>query len=194
MGILFGFTHDTKARSNDELTIQYLGIRLFNAAAASIKLVLSGYPQLALAQIRDVVEVAFLLDYFLTSPGEINVWRTADNKDRKGKFSPVRIRMALDERDGNKEKKRAKVYATLSENATHATYAGFALTSKDGLGHVGPFVDERKLRVWTQEMALRLVPAACSFGLHFPDAPQEVRSLFDGFISQAKDWRMRGKE
>ena len=69
MGVLFGFTHDTKARSDDELTIQYLGIRLFNAAAASIKLALSGYPQLALAQIRDVVEVAFLLDYFLTSSG-----------------------------------------------------------------------------------------------------------------------------
>ena len=194
MGILFGFIHDTKARSDDELTIQYLGIRLFNAAAASIKLALSGYSQLALAQIRDVVEVAFLLDYFLTSPGEINVWRAADKKDRKGKFSPVRIRVALDERDGNKEKKRDKVYATLSEYATHATYAGFALTNKDGLGHVGPFVDERKLRVWTQEMALRLVPAACSFGLHFPDAPQEVRSLFNGFISQAKDWLMRGKE
>jgi hypothetical protein len=36
--------------SEDELTLQYLGIRLFNAGAASAKLALSGYYQKAFHQ------------------------------------------------------------------------------------------------------------------------------------------------
>jgi hypothetical protein len=39
------FTHDHQHGSKNELTLQYLGVRLFNAAAASIKLALSGYYQ-----------------------------------------------------------------------------------------------------------------------------------------------------
>jgi hypothetical protein len=47
MNIVYGFTRDHPHRSEDELTLQLLGIRLFNASAASVKLALSGYYQIA---------------------------------------------------------------------------------------------------------------------------------------------------
>ena len=45
MNVIYAFTHDHIHESENELTLQYLGIRLFNAAGASIKLALSGYYQ-----------------------------------------------------------------------------------------------------------------------------------------------------
>jgi len=41
-----------------------LGIRLFNGAAAVLKLCLSGYYQTAALQARDLLETVFLLDLF----------------------------------------------------------------------------------------------------------------------------------
>src|SRR5436853_6923822 len=101
MNVFFGFSHDHKARSDDELTIQYFAIRLFNTTGVSIKLALGGYVQQALSHIRDVVEVAFLLDYFRTCPEQIKMWRESDKKTRLSKFGPEHIRKALERRDGN---------------------------------------------------------------------------------------------
>jgi hypothetical protein len=38
MNVIYAFTHDHVNESDDELTMQFLGIRLFNAAAVSLKL------------------------------------------------------------------------------------------------------------------------------------------------------------
>jgi hypothetical protein len=188
MGILFGFCHDHKAEGDDELTLQYFGLRIFNAAGASIKLALTGYAQQALVHTRDIMEVAFLLDYFSTFPAEISLWKSADERTLKTTFAPVHIREALDARDGNKEQKRRKVYSLLSTYASHATYAGFTMTMKDGEGQLGPFVDERKLKAWLQELALRLLPAAEIFGRHFPTAPAAVLSLYRSYAHQVIEW------
>jgi len=36
--VIYGLTHDHPHNSDDELTLQFLGIRLFNSAASSIRL------------------------------------------------------------------------------------------------------------------------------------------------------------
>ncbi len=194
MNVLFGYTHDHVAANDDELTLQYFGLRLFNDAACSIKLALSGYAQQALGQTRDIMEVGFLLDYFRTFPAEVSAWKNASPKARRNKFGPVHIRKALDTRDGNREMKRAQVYAMLSENASHATYPGFRLMMKDGHGQVGPFVDEVKLRAWLQELTLRLLPAAELLGGHFPKAPEAVRAGYQFYRSQILEWWKRQQE
>ena len=188
MGILFGFSLDHKAQEDDDVTLQYFGIRLFNNAGSSIKLALSGYTQQALSLTRDIMEVAFLLDYFRSSPDQISVWKAADAKARKSKFGPLQIRVALDARDGNKERKREKAYAVLSENASHATYGGFRLTMKNGDGQFGPFVDEPKLKAWLGELSLRLLPAAHIYGAHFLDAPTDVLRLYVAYRTQVLEW------
>ena len=43
MNAIWAFTHDHVRRNEDELTLQLLGIRLFNAAGSSIKLAMAGY-------------------------------------------------------------------------------------------------------------------------------------------------------
>src|SRR3981189_3260146 len=53
----------TSAGANGPLTMQFLGIRLFNAAAVSLKLALSGYYQKAFVHVRDILETYFLVDY-----------------------------------------------------------------------------------------------------------------------------------
>ena len=67
MNVIYAFSHDHEHQSDSELTLQMLGIRLFNAAGASLKLGLSGYYQKAFDQVRDTLETSFLVDY-LTVP------------------------------------------------------------------------------------------------------------------------------
>lgn len=50
----------------------------------------------------------------------------------------------------------------ISELASHPSYPGISLTTTgpDRMAQVGPFFDENKLRVWMQEIAMRLSHAA----------------------------------
>jgi len=162
MNAIYAFTHDHVHGSEDELTLQYLGIRLFNAAGASVKLALSGYYQKAFQQVRDVIETHFLVDYLSTSPEKINEWRCADKKTRIAQFGPGIIRNALDKRDGYTSGERKRIYDLISGLASHASYPGISLTTtgSDRMAQVGPFFDEKKLTVWLFEMAMRLSHAA----------------------------------
>jgi hypothetical protein len=158
-----------------ESTAQLLGIRLFNAAASGVKLALSGYYQTAFQQARDIMETGFLLDFFRTWPDKIEVWRTSDRPTRRRLFDPVKIRLALDERDGETEMKRKKQYDALSELASHATFRGFRMTARGGVGELGPFVEAINLKAWLHEMVLRLGPSAVMYAQQFPKTP--TRSL-----------------
>ena len=79
---------------DDELTIQHLGIRLFNCAAGAVQSLLSGYYQNSVVFQRDLVEVTFLLDYFRSNKDHISEWRRSPQK-----FTPQVVRKALDRRD-----------------------------------------------------------------------------------------------
>jgi hypothetical protein len=163
MAVIIVFARDHKHQCDDELTLQYLGIRLFNAAGASIKLALSGYYQKAIDQVRDVLETGFLLDYLATYPEKIAEWKAADKKARIAHFGPGVIRTALDKRDGCYTSGAARHSMICSEAASHASSRGFALVANaKNLGVVGPFFDEKKLAAWLQELAKRLPHA----GLH----------------------------
>jgi hypothetical protein len=70
------------------------------------------------------------------------------------------VRQALDNRDGYTGNARKAAYDLISENASHATYQGFHLTTQDGLGRIGPFLDKEKLQAWLEEMAKRFGHAA----------------------------------
>jgi hypothetical protein len=162
MNVIYAFTHDHEHGSENELTLQYLGIRLFNAAGASIKLALSGYYQKAFDQLRDVIETYFLVDYLSTYPEKIDEWKVADKRKRISHFRPGVIRNALDKRDGYTSGERKKIYDLISELASHASYPGISMTTTgpSNRAQVGPFFDEKKLKTWLQEIAMRLSHAA----------------------------------
>ena len=179
--------------SENELTVQKLGLRLFNNGATAIKLALSGYYQRALDIIRDNIEVIFLLDYFLTWPEQISVWSKASSKERKSNFSPLKIREALDARDGFTEKKRHETYSTFSEYATHATFDGFRLlvSEETNLHTIGPFFDAKLLDITTNELARHQCYAAAVFILHFPNTTKEISDGKHGYFLYAHDWRVK---
>jgi hypothetical protein len=122
MNVIYAFSHDHAHGNDDELTLQLLGIRLFNAAGASVKLAFSGYYQKAFDAIRDILETYFLADFLTTYPEKIKDWKAADKKARIAHFGPGIIRNALDKRDGFSSGARKKIYDLLSELASHASY------------------------------------------------------------------------
>jgi hypothetical protein len=162
MNVVYAFTHDHEHGSDNELTLQYLGIRLFNAAGAAIKLVMSGYYQKAFDQVRDIIETYFLVDYLTTYPQKIPEWKAADKKKRMADFGAGKIRNALDQRDGFTTGERSKIYSMISEYASHASYPGITLTTTGParMAQVGPFFDKDKLSLWLFEIAMRLSHAA----------------------------------
>jgi hypothetical protein len=162
MHAIYAFSHDHAHGSENELTLQYLGIRLFNAAGASVKLAMSGYYQKAFDQVRDVIETYFLVDYLSTYPEKIDEWKRADKKKRISHFGAGVIRNALDKRDGYTSGERKRIYDVISELASHASYQGISLTTTgpDNMAQVGPFFDDKKLASWLGEMAMRLSLAA----------------------------------
>lgn len=64
LNMLFDLTISYKNHTENELTVQFLGIRLFNSSIVSLNLLLAGYYQGAVALQRDILETGFLLDYF----------------------------------------------------------------------------------------------------------------------------------
>ena len=101
--------------------VQALGMRVFNAFCASIKLALSGYGQNSALVLRDIVETGNLLDLFSRDANAVARFRFAGEKAERTEFSPVKVRIALDRRDGRDDRRREKQYRMLSELAAHPT-------------------------------------------------------------------------
>jgi hypothetical protein len=188
MNVIWAFTHDHVNESDDELTMQFLGIRLFNAAAASMKLALSGYYQKAFVHVRDILETYFLADYLRSNLDKISVWKNATKKQRLTEFSPRRIREELDKRDGYKENARKFAYDLISENASHASYRGFHLTTQGGLGQIGPFLDEVKLQAWLEEMAKRFGHAAVILVSNYEGTDHRLDLTRQHYLRAMNNW------
>jgi hypothetical protein len=141
--------------SDEDLKIsQVLSMRTCNAFGASLKLVLSGYHQNSTLILRDVLETVFLLDLFAGERTLIAQWRQADRKARMKDFSPVKVREALDARDGFTAKRRAEIYELFSELAGHPTMksAWMMRPEKDGDSVIGPFMAATALEAVVSEM------------------------------------------
>lgn len=140
--------------SEDLKLIQILGIRMFNAFAASLRLALSGYSQTSALIMRDILETVFLLDFFNSDRSQIKRWRMSERKERMKLFSPLRVREALDARDGFTSRKRAEVYEMFCELAAHPTMKSAAMLrpEKNGDAVIGPFMEATTLEAVLSEM------------------------------------------
>ena len=191
LNLIFDLTKSYKKQNDDELTIQFLGIRLFNSIVVSIKLLLSGYYQASAAIQRDILETGFLLDYFLSYPIKIEEWKNSSNEQRKKKFKPVDIRIALDKRDEFKEQKRMKAYQLLCELAAHPTAEGFKMVSPTGLGEVGPFFDKKYLEATIEELSVKVPLFAIIYLSHFKNLPEEFLKPRTDYLHHLKKWAQK---
>lgn len=191
MNILHALTKEHEHRSDDELTLQLLGLRLFNTLAASVKLAYGGYYQNAFSALRDFLESYFLLDYLVAHPQEITAWRMADKKTLKNRYGPVAIRQALDKRDGLTQAKRKELYDLMSHVATHATPSGFQLAAKDGLGEIGPFFDEGKFQAWAEEAAKLAGHAGIIFSHAMKNPDSKLLPVKLAYLEKLDAWRQK---
>jgi hypothetical protein len=145
-------------------------MRTFNAFGASVKLALSGYSQNSALIMRNILETAFLIDHFAGDRSLIERWRCSDEKARMRDFSPVKIREALDARDGFTSKKRYETYKMFSELAGHPTMqsAFMMRPQRDGNAVVGPFMEATTLEAVISEMGRLAVQAGEQLNLFFP--------------------------
>ena len=200
MDLIQYFAQQYRHRSEDQLVIQLLGIRLFNDCGTAINNMLAGYYQSSVMIQRDLLEVSFLLDYLKSNPMMIAEWKASAETERNKKFSAIEIRKFLDDRDGFKERKRAEHYRLLCSLGAHASYQGFQLLQPiaGGDAHCGPFFAETSLAPTLSELAKIAILGAGNFTLFFsPDSIadlevklrfMEKQSLwFDRFVGKAFD-------
>lgn len=132
--------------SDDEMTIKYIGARVFNHAMVAYRNAASGYYQTSYTIQRDLLEISFLTDYFRSYPKKVREWKSATNEERLRNFSPSSLYKALDSRDRFTEQKRKTMYQQYCEYASHVSYPGIRLLTNDqNLVQFGPFYDEKKL-------------------------------------------------
>lgn len=134
--------------------VQMLGMRTFNAFGAALKLALSGYGQKSALVMRDILETVFLVDLFRGDRTLVERWRFADKKAHMKEFSPVKVREALDARDGFTSKNRAEMYQMFSELAGHPTMNSVLMMrpEKGGDAVIGPFIEKTSLEATLSEM------------------------------------------
>ena len=175
----------------DLLTIQKLGIRLFNGSASALRLLSCGYYQTSALQIRDLLETLFLLDYFLTDKILIAKWRDGDQNIRRKEFAPVKIRRALDVRDGFTNKKRDKAYALLCNLAGHPTNEGFRMLAPvpGGDAHIGPYFEFKNMKATLEELSSNLIQAGVIFTRFFEKRNDADREIGNHFIEGSREWR-----
>lgn len=188
LGVLFDITNAHECVSDNELTVQFLGLRLFNTITSSIELLLNGYYQSSVILMRDLLETGYLLDYFTINTDKIEQWKNCTNKERQRKFQPAKLRQALDKRDGFEERNREHIYQAVCEYAVHPTYLGNKLVAPDGLGIIGPFFDNRYLRALLKELAMRVPYFVLVYLAHFPDLPLEFTPIKDKFVADCNVW------
>ena len=157
--------------SDEDLkVVQMLAMRTFNAFGASLKLALSGYHQNSGLILRDVLETTFLLDLFRGDPSLVARWRFADKKARMKHFSPMKVREALDARDGNTSKRRFEMYEMFSELAGHPNMNSHLMMrpEKGGDAVIGPFMEFTTLHAGICEMGRLAVQVGESLDAFFP--------------------------
>lgn len=177
-------------KDEDDLVMKMLAARMFNSAASAMRLLMTGYYQSAIMILRDILETAFLLDYFRSFPNQIQAWRQCSEEERRKKFSAVKIRTALDDRDGTKGLKRAKAYNQLCELGTHPTYRGFGILTKQhsDLINVGPFFNFAALDATLGETAKLIMQAAIHARVERDDRTLDDFAFSIAFMRVQKAW------
>lgn len=119
---------------------------------------------------RDVLETAFLLDLFAGDRSLIERWRFADKKARMKEFSPVKVREALDDRDGFTSKRRFEMYELFSELAGHPNMKSSWMMrpQKDGDAVIGPFMETTALQAVLSEMGRLAIQVGEKLDAFFP--------------------------
>jgi hypothetical protein len=186
-------------RSTDELIVLRLAARCFNSGAAALRLARMGYYNQCLSLVRDLMEVTLLLDLFERDPSTISEWTKASEDGRSKKFSPIKVRLRLEEiekQNGKTPLNRQPTYQRFCTYGTHASPESFVLISPDMMTKIGPFPDEGRLKAMIEEIVQHLTFAVIVFLSHLDEENDDAVELRGKFYDRADIWAnefIRGK-
>ena len=194
MDLIDYFSRQYESENDDQKTIQILGLQIFNQSASALKLNLSGYYHASISIMRSLLETMFLLDYFSTDNALITEWNKSEKKTRiKGKFSPLKIRVVLNTRDGFKEDKRNQYYIRLCELGTHPTPASFIMLKPipEGDFYCGPFFSPKMIKASIEELAPIVIQIAGIFSQFFKAKKLDDYRVTISFMETQDFWNKR---
>lgn len=192
MDLIHHFIRGRVSEDQNVLTIQHLGIRLFNSIAVALNSAMTGYYQASAGQQRDLLETTFLLDLFSRDRSLIEQWRTLDSKARWAKFRPAKVRTELDELDGFTSRKRASAYELLSDLAGHPSVVGFQMLQAGEHGaHCGPFFELTAMDAVVSELAKLAFQAASTFTVFFDATSASDSTVKIDFLEVRGRWLER---
>lgn len=195
----FSWIRQNQNPNENEMTIQFIGARMFNDAMTAYHDSLSGYYQSSFSAQRNLIEMQFLLDYFRTNKEMIKVWRESTNNQRYKKFGPHVLYKILDERDGFLEGKRKSDYQRFCELATHVSFPGMKLMANDkNQIEAGPFYNKKMVSNTIYELNKRYVYSVISLSSLLEakevgaikiiiDLAEKFDAVFDYTISKTKN-------
>lgn len=183
----------TPYATRDDLVALRLATRCFNDAAAALRLVRCGYFQPSLAMIRDMMECRLLLDLFFHQPDRLTEWHTLPEAERKSKFSPLKVRMALEKLGQPKGTGHQEAYSMFSKYGAHPTPEGFTVISPNSMTNIGAFPDAPLFTAIFEELVRELVYLVEAIGGHAPnDSPRVVGAKID-YLQRFEAWRQELK-
>lgn len=188
LNLAFDFTHVLPARNEDDMTIKFIGARLFNSAVSAFRVMLSGYYQSAASLVRDLFEINVLLDYFYANDGQVTTWRHCTPARRIAAFKVKQMLTAIHQRDAVIINRRYRKYRMLCEYAVHPTYRATKMIAVDGLVKIGPFFKKEYLEGSLVELALNVSRATFAYCRLFKATPREFGEMFTSFSSAYKKW------
>jgi hypothetical protein len=106
-----------RCQGGDHL-IEYILGRTTATALSALSLLRQGYYDESLSLTRSIGETANLFMLFVKLPARLEEWKSSDTKSRLKKFSPIHVRLAL-EQAGVPMPLDKERYGRLSETATH---------------------------------------------------------------------------
>jgi hypothetical protein len=105
-------------------------------------------------------------------------------------FSPVKVREALDARDGFTSKKRFEMYELFSELSGHPNMKSSWMTrpKKDGDAVIGPFVEATALEAVISEMGRLAVQVGEQLNRSFPANWEQGMPSRVAFVQLKQNW------
>jgi len=198
--VILGEFCSTDPQGNEpRAIISFLGLRMFNSIASSFRLATHGYHQTAWAVLRDVIEVANLVNYFHLDPSQILIWQNSTEKDRMNNFKPSKVRRMLSELSFHQHEASSpadlkaqldKWYDAYCHMASHPNPHAKELIFSDGALQFGPIEDDVllirtvfEIAKWGQYGALEIIG-------HLGSVVTEPRLQLNrkGFFKNYKGW------
>ena len=163
--------------------------RAYNLGAAAYLLTFSGFYDESANLVRSIGEIGNLVSLSVADPELFTKWLASDEDTRKKKFSPYKIRLALEQKGGVQIADQ-DWYARFCETYTHITPETKPGMHNDvGKGHAGGVYQSAGLADSLDDLVTVLVTLAmlvCKF-FKFEDLYEELVNTFDSAIPPEED-------